>query len=225
MANIGIVGGTFDPIHNGHILLGEQAYREYQLDEIWYMPSGQPPHKRDHHVTAGSIRLELTRLAIKGRAGFCCSDFEIRRSGTTYTAQTLSLLHQQYPGNVFYFIIGADSLYEMEHWYTPELVMKQAVLLVAGREYGKSQRSVDQQILYLKGKYECDIRRPHCPEMLVSSAMLRKMAAQGESIEAYVPHSVYEYIVTHHLYQETEDEGSNSKTTKKSEGKIKSVQI
>ena len=87
MGKIGIMGGTFDPIHNGHLLLGEQAYEEYGLDQIWYMPSGQPPHKKDHNVTAGRIRLEMTRLAMEGHEGFTCSDFEVMRSGNTYTSQ------------------------------------------------------------------------------------------------------------------------------------------
>lgn len=115
MGKIGIMGGTFDPIHNGHLMLGEQAYREYGLDEVWYMPSGHPPHKKNHHVTVPAMRFEMTKLAVKGHKGFFCSDFEVRRSGNTYTAQTLSLLRKSYPGHTFYFIIGADSLYEIEN--------------------------------------------------------------------------------------------------------------
>ena len=135
MGKIGIMGGTFDPIHNGHLLLGEQAYEEYGLDQIWYMPSGQPPHKKDHNVTAGRIRLDMTRLAMEGHEGFTCSDFEVMRSGNTYTSQTLEMLHGLYPGHTFYFIIGADSLYEIEHWHEPEKVLAQAVILAAVREY------------------------------------------------------------------------------------------
>ena len=105
MGNIGILGGTFDPIHNGHLWLGEEAYREYGLDQIWFMPSGRPPHKQDHPVTDGQMREDMVKLAIKGHPHFVYSDFELKRPGNTYTAQTLRLLKEQYPQHTFYFII------------------------------------------------------------------------------------------------------------------------
>ena len=127
MARIGIMGGTFDPIHNGHLQLGRQAREEYHLEQVWFMPSGQPPHKKDHAVTDAWTRLEMVRLAIAGQKGFSLSDFEIRRPGNTYTAQTLKLLSEAYPENLFYFIIGADSLYDIEKWYRPDLVVTDVV--------------------------------------------------------------------------------------------------
>lgn len=204
MGKIGIMGGTFDPIHNGHLLLGEQAYREYGLDQVWYMPSGQPPHKKDRRVTDSGMRLSMVRLAMEGREGFVCSDFEVSRSGNTYTAQTLRLLHEQFPDHTFYFIIGADSLYEIEFWYEPEQVMAQAVILAAFREYEAARRPMAQQIAYLKEKYHADIRMLHCEEIDVSSAQLRRMVADGESVLSYVPSSVAGYIADHHLYQNRE---------------------
>ena len=123
MAEIGIMGGTFDPIHNGHLLLGKQAYEEYKLDQIWFMPSGTPPHKKDHKVTDVKDRVAMVQLAIKKFPFFYCSDFEIQRPGNTYTAQTLQLLHQEYPKHRFYFIVGADSLYQIEKWYHPAEVL------------------------------------------------------------------------------------------------------
>ena len=95
--SIGIMGGTFDPIHNGHLLLAHQAYREYGLDSIWFMPSGHPPHKQDHHVTDGGIRRDMVKLAIEGVPYFQYSDFELRRPGSTYSAQTFHLLNEAYP--------------------------------------------------------------------------------------------------------------------------------
>lgn len=163
MAKIGIMGGTFDPIHNGHLLIGRQAKEEYQLDQVWFMPSGQPPHKKDHPVTDAKIRWEMAKLALDAlkEDAFFLSDFEIRRAGNTYTAQTLTLLKQQYPGHCFYFIIGADSLYEIEQWYHPEQVMEQAVLLVADREYEFFHPRLEKQMTYLKTKYHADIFRLH----------------------------------------------------------------
>ena len=109
MRRIGILGGTFDPVHNGHLLLGEQAYREYGLDEIWFMPCGHPPHKKSRLVTQGKEREDMVKLAIASVSYFVYSDFELKREGNTYTAQTLTLLREAYPQHEFYFIIGADS--------------------------------------------------------------------------------------------------------------------
>lgn len=204
MGKIGIMGGTFDPIHNGHLMLGKQAYKEYALDEIWYMPSGHPPHKKNHHVTEPAMRLAMTELAVKNHKGFICSDFEIRRMGNTYTAQTLRLLHKSYPEHTFYFIIGADSLYEIESWYEPDQVMVQAVILAASREYEDSEYSMEDQIAYLTARYDADIRMLHCEEMNISSAELRQMVTRGQSIAEYVPQEVISYIGTHGLYQEAE---------------------
>ncbi|MCI9360408.1 MAG: nicotinate (nicotinamide) nucleotide adenylyltransferase [Hungatella sp.] len=202
MANIGIVGGTFDPIHNGHLLLGRQAYEEYHLDSIWYMPSGQPPHKKSRIITDAKSRCDMVSLAIKGDEHFFLSKFETAREGNTYTAQTLKLLKEAYPGHEFFFIIGADSLYEIEHWYHPEQVLSSVIILAAEREYLKEHPSVDWQIAYLTEKYSCDIRKLHCQELDISSEEIRRMIGCREEISAFVPEKVEEYILCHHLYQE-----------------------
>ena len=204
MGKVGIMGGTFDPVHNGHLMLGEQAYKEYSLKEVWYMPSGHPPHKKSRKVTEPAIRLAMTKLAMKAHEGFVCSNFEVKRTGYTYTAQTLRLLHEAYPEHSFYFIIGADSLYEIESWYEPDQVLAQAVILTAQREYEEADRSMDRQIAYLASKYGADIRTLHCGEMDISSAELRRMVAMGQSITDYVPEEVAAYISAHGLYQELE---------------------
>lgn len=202
MALIGIMGGTFDPIHNGHLLLGRQAYEEYGLDEIWYMPSGQPPHKKGRRITPAEDRCAMVRLAIAGDPRFCLSEFETSREGNTYTAQTLKLLYEAYPEHTFFFIIGADSLYEIERWYHPEEVLALVPILVAEREYPHDHPTMDQQIAYLSEKYICNIRKLHCQEMDVASADLRRALKNGETIRHFVPEAVEAYIHTHHLYQE-----------------------
>lgn len=199
MKRIGIMGGTFDPVHNGHLLLGQQAYREYGLEEIWYMPSHIPPHKRDHHVADGADRLAMLRLALEEAPGFLVSDFEMRREGTTYTAQTLRLLKEQYPDTEFYFIIGADSLFQLETWYHPEQVMALASLLVAGREY-HAEHTLNEEAERLRRKYGADIRLLHSRMMDISSEEIRRMAAEGKDISACVPAAVASYIREHGLY-------------------------
>lgn len=205
MGKIGIMGGTFDPIHNGHLKLGEQAHREYDLDEVWFMPSGHPPHKDEDCVTAPALRLAMTEEAVKNRPGFFCSNFEVKRKGNTYTAQTLTNLLKIYPEHTFYFIIGADSLYEIEKWYEPELVMNQAVILVARREYEDADRTMEQQITHLTTHYNADIRILHCSEMDISSAEIRQKVAKGLSVVADLPESVLTYIKEHDLYQKMGD--------------------
>ena len=173
MKRIGIMGGTFDPVHNGHLLLGRQARSEYGLDEIWYMPSHIPPHKKDHRITDGKDRLAMLELALEGISFSSVSDFEMKREGNTYTAQTLELLNEEYPEDKFYFIIGADSLFQLETWYHPEKVMELTSLLVSGREYDRAGRTLDQQISHLKSVYGAHIQVLHNPEMNVASARIR----------------------------------------------------
>ena len=200
MAEIGIMGGTFDPVHNGHLLLGKQAYLEYRLDQIWFMPSGIPPHKKDHVVTAVEDRLNMVSLAVEPYPYFLCSDFESKRQGNTYTAETLRLLRTKSPAHRFYFIIGADSLYQIENWYHPEKVMEQAVLLVANREYEQAFCPITEQISYLEKQYGADIRLLHCKEVDISSGELREMARQGKELHQYIPKCVEEYILSHKIY-------------------------
>ncbi len=202
MTKIGILGGTFDPVHNGHLRLGKQAYREYGLDQVWFMPSGRPPHKKDHTVTDAKHRCAMIRLAVREQEGLQLSEFEIGRPGTTYTAMTLELLRQSFPGYAFYFIVGADSLYEMETWYRPEQIFSLAKILAAWRECGEARRPFYEQIEYLQKKFGAWIRPLHCPAEDISSSRIRRMAGEGQSLTGLVPEAVADYITAHRLYQE-----------------------
>lgn len=201
MAKIGIMGGTFDPVHNGHLMLGRQAWEEYHLDEVWFMPSHNPPHKTDHHVTDAKDRCEMVKLAIADHPYFRFSDFEITRSGNTYTAQTLKLLKQAHPEHTFFFVLGADSLYHIESWYHPEEIMAQTAILAAGRECEDAPRSLAEQASYLNEKYDAAIFLLHCANMDVSSQELREREKQGTGIHGLVPPAVESYIESHGLYQ------------------------
>ena len=205
MSNIGIMGGTFDPIHNGHLLLGKQAYLEYNLDYIWFMPSGQPPHKKNRHVTDSVHRCAMVKLALQGESTFLFSDFEVSRKGNTYTAQTLALLKEAYPYHYFYNIIGADSLYEIESWYHPKEVLSNIPLLVADREYSKTHQSLHTQIEYLTNRYRANIQLLHCREMDISSEDIRQAVKNKKSIENEVPAAVRAYIESHSLYYREEE--------------------
>ncbi len=202
MARIGIMGGTFDPIHNGHLMLGRQAYREYGLDAVWYMPSGTPPHKKGQEISPAQDRCAMVALAVNGEEGLSLSEFETRREGTTYTAETLGLLTQEQPKDEFYFIIGADSLYEIENWYHPEKIFVRAKILAAAREYAHLHRTLDGQIAYLGERFGASIQKLHCGMEDISSHEIREAVAAGRDIRRWVPDAVAAYIETHHLYQE-----------------------
>lgn len=204
MAKIGIMGGTFDPIHNAHLMLGRQALKEYHLDEIWFMPSHNPPHKTDHRVTGTKDRCEMVKLAIAGEPRFRFSDFEISRAGNTYTAQTLKLLKEAYPKHTFFFIVGADSLYHIESWYHPEEVMRQVTILAAGRECEDAFCTLEEQAAYLIKKYGAAIFLLHSDTMEVSSQELREREMNGGRIHNLVPENVERYIEEHGLYQNPE---------------------
>lgn len=162
----------------------------------------QSATQKDHLVTDAALRCKMVRLAIEGFPKFRLSEFEVQRAGNTYTAETLRLLHLHYPEHRFYFIVGADSLYEIENWFHPEQVMSQTILLAAGREYADAPRNMEEQIAYLKEKYKADIRMLHCREMDISSNELREMESHGHRISRYVPRSVENYIQIHKLYQD-----------------------
>ena len=131
---IGILGGSFDPIHNGHLNMAKQALQEYQLEEVWLMPAGHSPNKIEADMTPAAIRYEMTKLAAETQNDLTASDFELRKKSTSYTYQTLELLQARYPNHTFYFIMGADSLDYFEQWAHPDINCKYAVILVVNRD-------------------------------------------------------------------------------------------
>lgn len=204
MKRIGIMGGTFDPIHLGHLMLGRQAHEEYGLDSIWYMPSKNPPHKKDHQITSAEDRCAMIEAAIRGIPFFELSDFEMKRAGdNTYTADTLRLLKEEYPEVEFYFIVGADSIHDIEGWYRPGYVLRAVTFLAADRELEEQRLSLDARIQYLTEKYGAKILRLHCMEMDVASADIRSRISSGcslEDIKTMVPEPVAAYIREQGLY-------------------------
>ena len=130
---LGIMGGTFDPIHNGHIQMAQKCMEKFALDEVIFLPAGEPPHKRNYAVTDKYKRLEMTRLAVKEIPGFSVSDIEIERGGYTYTIDSLRELGQIYKNARFFYIIGADTLGELYTWRNIEEVARLTKFLVVGR--------------------------------------------------------------------------------------------
>ena len=133
---IGIMGGTFDPIHIGHLILGETAYEQFHLDQVLFMPAGNPPHKRNRSNRAtDEQRTEMVKIAIASNPHFALSLEEMNQDGFTYTYRTLERLKRQNPDTDYFFIMGADSLYEFEKWREPGRILAACTVLVATRDH------------------------------------------------------------------------------------------
>lgn len=196
---IGIMGGTFNPIHFGHLLLAETAYYQFGLDEILFMPTKNPYYKKLTSNVTEKDRVAMVKLAIENNAHFRFSGEELKREGATYTVETLRNLTGKNPDTKYYFIMGADSLYHIESWKEPDAILRMAVILVAGRGGGPSS-SLNSQIEYIENKYDASIFSLHSPMLEISSNDIRRRLRCGESIRYLLPHEVAEYIYAHQLY-------------------------
>ncbi len=187
---IGLLGGTFDPPHFGHLRLAAAARRALGLDEVWLVPAGQPWRKRGRPVAAPEHRLRMARLAGRGRACLRVWDTEVRRVGPTYTADTLAELRALRPDAEICFIMGEDALADVSNWYHPERIVALATLVVAHRS-GLRRTAVPEgaRIAWVAMR-----------ETPVSSTDVRRRLAAGEAVRGMIPAAVERYIRRHHLY-------------------------
>lgn len=198
---VGIMGGTFDPIHVGHLTLALEAEKQFGLEEVIFMPTGDPWHKAGKSVSPAIHRSAMVLASLEGHATFSFSDMEIVRKGTTYTAETLMQLCQEHPDCQYYYIVGADSLDYMERWYRPEVIFEKAVILAACRKT-QTRESFFQKIEELKHAYGGDIRFLDIPDIPISSHEIRDMVKGGKDIASWVVPKVDAYIKEKGLYQQ-----------------------
>lgn len=197
---VGILGGTFDPIHLAHLILAENAWEQFELDTVLLMPSGEPYYKTDHDISSPAHRMKMVQLAIEDNKHLKLSTIELDRAGKTYTADTLSALSQNNSECEYYFILGADSLFQIEQWYKPEQIFQSAILIAAVRGNG-NEEAVRRQIAFLEEKYEGTIHLMNMPAVDLSSSMIRQRIMEGQTIKYYVPKDVEKYIYHNHLYR------------------------
>lgn len=197
---IGIMGGTFDPIHVGHLMLAEQAYDKFGLDKVLIMPTGNPPHKDNSVSALTKHRVQMARLAIENNKHFELSLVEVERSGYTYTYETLEELTRTNPDVDYYFIIGADSLLDFDKWKEPSKICQSTTLLVATR-YNLSTKELDRQIDEVTHKYNANIHSLETPNIDISSKLIRTLVSTGKSIKYYVTNDVERYIYKNNLYK------------------------
>lgn len=197
---IGILGGTFNPIHNAHIALGKAAYKQFCLDKILVMVSKTPPHKLNMDIPDAIVRSEMVKLAIAEYDFMEYSDFELQRTGYIYTSDTLTLLTEQNPETEYYFILGGDSLEHITNWHKPEIILQKAVILASGRN-SLQGKELDNQISRLKQVFpQADIRKIILEDISYSSTEIRNAVQQNRDISSMVDEKVYKYIKEHRIY-------------------------
>lgn len=199
LKKIGIMGGTFNPVHKAHLVLAEKAYEQFELEKVLFMPSKNPPHKDLKNIISDEHRTNMISLAIADNPYFALSKLELERGGTTYTVDTLEYLTNHELDKMFYFIIGADSLFQLETWREPAKILKMAKV-VAGSRYNLSNESILNQIHHLNTIFNTNIELLEIPTIDVSSKHIRESVENHQSISNYVPDSVEKYIYKHNLY-------------------------
>ena len=190
---IGIIGGTFNPIHLGHLILAENAYDKLSLCKVVFMPTGKSYLKDQKIILDADIRIKMISEAIKDNDHFTVSDFETKKKGNTYTCETLSELTLLNPDDELYFIIGEDSIYNIETWRDPQVIFNKCILVVAPRDHVPDNKLVNIRD-HLINKYGARIVLLDAPDIDISSSMIRKRIEDSRSIRYYVPDSVANMI-------------------------------
>jgi nicotinate-nucleotide adenylyltransferase len=199
---IGIFGGTFDPVHVGHLIMAEQCRESGQLDQVWFVPAARPPHKQDRPLTPFSQRAEMLALAIAGMPAFRIDDLEKDRPGPSYTADTLLELQRLHPQAAFSLLLGSDCLPDLPYWHEPERIIELAELLIFARP-GWPLLSEDDMRASLKLTAQTSLlmRIVEAPLINIASRDLRQRAAERRSLRFLVPRAVECYILEKKLYQ------------------------
>lgn len=190
---IGVLGGTFDPPHLAHLVLAESARESLDLDQVWFIPAGRPPHKPVQRLSPAKVRMALLRRALGGIPGFRALSIEIDRRGPSYTVDTLEQLHRRYPTVEWWLLVGTDMLRDLPNWRRPRRVLELAGIAAMARPGSPPGWPAKlPRVRY---------RRVDAPRLDISSTELRERVARGASIRFLVPEAVEHYIQRQHLYQ------------------------
>ncbi len=199
-ARVGVLGGTFNPPHLGHLVCAQEAFQQLKLDRVLLIPTLIPPHKVLHDDPGPAHRLELCRLAIADDERFGVSDLELYRDGPSYTVDTLEELHATVQDSELYLIVGGDIATGLPDWRKPERVLELATLAVADRE-GTPRASVEVALDQVAGGER--VRFFSMPQLAISSTLVRRRVHSGHAVRYLVPDRVIEYIERHRLYATT----------------------
>ena len=193
------MGGTFNPIHNGHLMIAENAREQYSLDQVMFIPTGHSPLRHKQQITDAVHRCEMVSLAIADNSWFALNEIEIQSSEISYTFRTLEKLKQNYRNIELFFILGADSLFDFESWKNPDLILENSKILAAYRKHQR-QEEFFQYIENLNKKYPQKFYPLDTPSLEVSSQEIRRRIQEKRTIRYLVPREVEAYIRKHKLY-------------------------
>lgn len=195
MSKIGIMGGTFDPIHIGHLIAAEAAREQCDLHEVWFIPSYVPPLKENELGVSGDKRYEMVCGAIESNAAFRALDIELQRGGVSYSYDTVIELQRRYPNHSFSYIIGSDRINDLPQWHQIEKLA--ALITFIGLERTSDPNNIDALPIFLKER----ISLIHMPAIDISSTTIRSRANAGMSVQYLVPDSVHSYMRRYKLYE------------------------
>lgn len=198
MDKIAIMGGTFDPIHAGHIIAAQSVFDTGLFKEVWFMPSGNPPHKTKD-LTDGNHRLAMCRLTLKDLPNMVLSDYEFKRQGIIYSVDTFEGLQKDYPNTQFYLIIGTDSVKDLYKWYEHERLMKATSFVVVERG-GHNHKGIDELMNNYYNQYGTDFITVDMPQIELSSSSIRQRLTNGQSVAYRLSTDVIQYIQSNNLY-------------------------
>jgi nicotinate-nucleotide adenylyltransferase len=198
--NVGILGGTFDPPHIGHLVIGDQALTELGLDEIWFTPVGQPPHKRAAQVSEAAHRVAMTRLAIATHPRFRVCERDVERPGPHYSLTLMQLLRAEHPRHTWTFIIGEDSLADLPDWHKPAELLALTRLAIARRPDSTPDLAAIRAVV---PGIDAQLNWIDAPLMDLSSTELRDRLRAGRSVRYLVPRAVAEYATQNGLYSQS----------------------
>ncbi|MEK8129366.1 nicotinate-nucleotide adenylyltransferase [Paenibacillus filicis] len=192
---IGLMGGTFDPIHIGHLLAAQSVSEELGLDEVWFVPTNVPPHKAQSKGAAPHQRLEMVRLAIEGYDRFRATAIELEKGGVSYSIETVLLLRSEYPEHEFYYIIGADMVRYLPKWVRIGELAKLVTFV------GLQRPGFDAGLDLLPPDIRASVRLASMPQIELSSTRIRERRAAGLPVRYMVPDQVNHYIEVNRLYE------------------------
>lgn len=190
---IGLFGGTFDPIHIGHLVAAEQVRDQLNLAQVWFLPAPDPPHKNGQTVTAANHRMQMVKRATANHPHFYVSRVEFERSGSSYTVDTMAALRKRHPQYAFYFIIGMDMVQDLPNWHRIEQLVQETEFIGLARP-GYDKPSLAEPIARR-------VQYAEMPLLEISATAIRERVKEGRSIRYLVPESVRNYIEEHHLYE------------------------
>lgn len=197
---IGILGGTFDPIHNAHLLLGEAAREQFGLDRVIYIPNNLQHLKNRTEITPGDIRYQMVKMAISDNPYFTCSRIEIDKEEGTYTVDTINSLKLMYPGDELFLILGGDSIIGIDTWYKADELLKSCTILAAVREEDDLQ-ALDKKRRELNTRFGADIRILTFNRLDISSTEIRQRVKTGRSVRYLMPDECIEFMCIKGLYR------------------------